>query len=377
MSSSGANASTCRDLRLDLFRGLANWAIFLDHTPHEILSWTTMKNYGFSDAADVFVFISGYTAALVFLRIMREKGYATAAGRIVKRVFQLYAAHLGALLVYVGVIVWVSYVSGDPDDVNQFNVAAFADAPFRGLAHAMLLAYKPVNLDVLPLYMALLAGFIPGMWLLTRAPTLTIILSLCIYFTSRHFGWNLPGMQAGVWFFNPFAWQLLFFLGAWAGFGATRPIEPILRSSVVFWIAIGVLVLTFIIALQAQFGALPTWIPNPFDPAHKTNLAPSRIIHFVALALVVNNLLRPDSSALRWRVLAPMIACGRRSLPVFCCGVVLSFCAHAVIELSANALWAQIGGGLLGLSIMTAVAYASAELARKPNAESLSTRAVA
>jgi hypothetical protein len=54
-----------RDLRLDLFRGLANWAIFLDHIPHEVLSSITTRNYGFSDAADLFVFISGYTAALV------------------------------------------------------------------------------------------------------------------------------------------------------------------------------------------------------------------------------------------------------------------------------------------------------------------------
>lgn len=351
-----------RDVRLDLFRGLANWAIFLDHTPHEILSWMTIRNYGFSDAADLFVFISGYTAALVFLRTMRAKGYAAAAARVLKRVLQLYAAHLAVLLVYVGVIAWVSHASGDLDDINQFNVAAFADAPFRAFGQALLLAYKPVNLDVLPLYMVLLAAFIPGMWLLARKPSLSIVLSLCVYLASRHFGWNLPGVQAGVWFFNPFAWQLLFFLGAWVGLGATRPIEPILRSDAVFWIAAGVLLLTFIIALQADVGVLPAWIPNPFGPAHKTNLAPSRIIHFVALAVVANKLLRPDSAVLHWRAFAPIIACGRRSLPVFCGGVVLSFCAHAWIELSANALWAQIAAGIMGLSLMTAIAYVSNEL---------------
>ena len=62
-----------RDFRLDLFRGLANWAIFLDHIPHEVLNWITIKNYGFSDAADLFVFISGYTAAFVFGRVMIER----------------------------------------------------------------------------------------------------------------------------------------------------------------------------------------------------------------------------------------------------------------------------------------------------------------
>jgi len=360
MSGSTANASAGRDLRLDLFRGLANWAIFLDHTPHEILSWLTVRNYGFSDAADLFVFISGYTAALVFLRIMREKGYVMAAAKILQRVFQLYAVHLVVLIVYAGAIVWVSYIAGDPDDVNQFNIAAFAHAPFRALEHALLLTYKPVNLDVLPLYMALLASFIPGIWLLARRPSLTLVLSLCLYLASRHFGWNLPGVHAGVWFFNPFTWQLLFFLGAWVGFGAARPIGPILRSDVVFWIAVGVIGLTLAIALQAQFGVLPGWLPNPFDPAHKTNLAPSRIIHFVALAIVANNLMRPDSSALRWRALAPMIACGKHSLPVFCSGVVLSFCAHALIELGSNALWVQLIVGLAGLALMTAVAYALA-----------------
>lgn len=375
MNNAVANASSGRDVRLDLFRGLANWAIFLDHTPHEILSWMTMRNYGFSDAADLFVFVSGYTAALVFIRAMRDKGYATAAGRIVKRVFQLYAAHLAVLVVYVGVIVWVSYVSGDPDDVNQFNVAAFAEAPFRAFGQALLLAYKPVNLDVLPLYVVLLAAFIPGMWLLARRPALTIALSVWVYLASRHFGWNLSGVQAGVWFFNPFAWQLLFFLGAWVGFGATRPIEPILRSDAVFWTAVGVLVLTFIIAVHADVGVLPAWVPNPFDPTRKTNLAPSRVIHFVALAVVANKLLRPDSPVLRWRAFAPVIACGRRSLPVFCCGVVLSFCAHAWIELSANALWAQIAAGVVGLSLMTAIAYVSGEFVRQAKAAVVPARA--
>ena len=78
-----------RDLRLDLFRGLANWAIFLDHIPHEVMSSITTKNYGFSDAADLFVFVSGYTAASVFGRIMSERGYAAAASRLLKRVAKL------------------------------------------------------------------------------------------------------------------------------------------------------------------------------------------------------------------------------------------------------------------------------------------------
>src|SRR3982074_3888644 len=83
-----------RRLRLDLIRGLANWAIFLVHIPHEVLSSLTTRNYGFSDAADLFVFISGYTAALVFGRIMIERGYAATVSRLAKRALMLYAAHI-------------------------------------------------------------------------------------------------------------------------------------------------------------------------------------------------------------------------------------------------------------------------------------------
>src|ERR1700731_2128471 len=90
-----------RDVRLDLFRGLANWAIFLDHIPHEVLNSITTRNYGFSDAADLFVFISGYTAAFVFGRIMIERGYVAAMSRLARRASELYIAHIIVVTIYI------------------------------------------------------------------------------------------------------------------------------------------------------------------------------------------------------------------------------------------------------------------------------------
>jgi OpgC protein len=63
-----------RDYRLDLLRGFANWAIYVDHIPNNAVNWLTQRNFGFSDAADLFVFISGYTASFVYARIMLERG---------------------------------------------------------------------------------------------------------------------------------------------------------------------------------------------------------------------------------------------------------------------------------------------------------------
>src|SRR5260370_24302123 len=203
-----------RDLRLDRFRGLENWAIFLDPIPHEVLSSITTRNYGFSDAADLFVFISGYTAAFVFGRVMIERGYVAAMSRLARRASELYIAHIIVVAIYIALVAVVSRELHDPDDLNQFNVAVFMSKPLSEFIQALVLRYKPVNLDVLPLYILLLGTFAPALWLMVRKPTLTLVCSMVVYLAGRHFGWNLPASPSGFWYFNPFAWQLLFFLGA-------------------------------------------------------------------------------------------------------------------------------------------------------------------
>src|SRR3977135_2846512 len=280
-----------RDVRLDLFRGLANWAILLDHSPQEVLGSLTTRNYGFSDAADLFVFISGYTAAMVFGKVMIERGCLAAALRLARRAFQLYAAHMAVVAVYIAVIAWVSREFRDPDDLNQFNVAVFMSMPLREFIQALALRYRPVNLDVLPLYILLLGTFAPALWLMIRQPSLTLIGSMAVYFAGRHFGWNVPASPSGSWYFNPFTWQLLFFLGAWIALGGNHTIQSIIRTRALFWFARGYLLFAFVVTTAIQSsdlgGLIPHWILQPFDPNDKTNLAPYRVLHFIALAVVV------------------------------------------------------------------------------------------
>jgi hypothetical protein len=350
-----------RDVRLDLFRGLANWAIFLDHIPHEVLNSITTRNYGFSDAADLFVFIAGYTAASVFGRIMIEQGYAAAASRLLKRASKLYAAHLILLVVYIATVGFIAQGLHDPNDLSKFNIAVFVSHPLWEFWQALLLRYKPVNLDVLPLYILLLATFVPALWLMVRSPTLILFGSLAVYIAARHFGWNLAASPSGVWYFNPFAWQLLFFLGGWIALGGTQAIQSILQTKTVLWLAIAYIAFALVVTVaiqQPDFGnLLPHWLLQPFDPNDKSNLAPYRVVHIIAIAIVVTRLLPANSSILQWRLLMPPIRCGQNSLQVFCIGIVLSFCAHAAIEFSVNALWVQIVVGAAGLLLMTAAAY--------------------
>ena len=90
-----------RDLRLDLFRGVALWLIFLDHIPENVVNWFTIRNYGFSDATEIFIFISGYTTAFVYGRTMRDRGFLLASARILKRAWQIYVAHIFLFTIFM------------------------------------------------------------------------------------------------------------------------------------------------------------------------------------------------------------------------------------------------------------------------------------
>ncbi len=208
-----------RDLRLDFFRGIANWWIFLDHIPNNVINWATPRNYGFSDAADLFVFISGYTASFVYAKMMLDRGFIVGSTRLWKRVWQLYVAHVILFVIYIAAIGWVALRYADPDIINEFNVAVVVDNPIQTLTHGLTLQFKPVNLDVLPLYIVLMGFFPPVLWLMLRKPDMVMIASLILYFTARQFGWNFAAYPTGSWYFNPYTWQLLFIFGAWFALG--------------------------------------------------------------------------------------------------------------------------------------------------------------
>src|SRR6202048_486688 len=104
-----------RDLRLDLFRGVANWAIFLDHIPDNVVNWITTRNYGFSDAADLFVFISGYTASFVYARMMLERGFVIGGTRLIRRAWQIYVAHIVLFVMYIAEIGYLAHRKADPN----------------------------------------------------------------------------------------------------------------------------------------------------------------------------------------------------------------------------------------------------------------------
>jgi hypothetical protein len=355
-----APVSTERDLRLDLFRGLALWLIFLDHIPSNAVSWITIRNYGFSDATEIFVFISGYTAAFVYGRAMQQHGFIVSSARVLKRAWQIYIAHVFLLAIYLAEIAYVANSFDNPLYTEEMGVLDFLKNPDVTILQALLLKFKPVNMDILPLYILLLLWFPPMLWLLLRAPSIALISSASLYALMWFFEWNIPAYPSGTWLFNPFAWQLLFVFGAWCALGGAQNLSRWLNSKVVIGLAFAYLLFAFSIAMTWYFprlaGFVPKFVGDAIYPIDKTNLDVLRIMHFLALAVITVAFVPPDWPALKSRIFWPAIVCGQHSLETFCIGVFLSFAGHFVFTEVSNRVFTQVIVSILGIAIMVAVA---------------------
>ena len=351
---------TERDLRLDLFRGLALWLIFLDHIPSNWVSWVTIRNYGFSDATEIFVFISGYTAAFVYGRAMQTAGFVVATARVLKRAWQIYVAHVFLFAIYLAEISYVSKSFDNPLYSEEMGVLNFLNNPDVTIIQALLLKFKPVNMDVLPLYIVLLLWFAPILWLLLRSPTLGLLVSVAIYTVSWMFDWNLPAYPSGTWAFNPLAWQLLFVFGAWCALGGAKSLARWTKSKVLIGPAFVYLAFAFSIAMTWYFPVLGAYVPafvgEAIYPIDKTNLDVLRILHFLSLAVITVWLVPQDWPALKSSIFWPAIVCGRHSLEIFCLGVFLSFAGHFVFTEVSNRVFMHVIVSASGIAIMVGAA---------------------
>lgn len=349
-----------RDLRLDFFRGLALWLIFVDHIPRNIVNWFTLRNYGFSDAAEVFVFISGYTAAYVYARAMRESGFLTAAVRILKRVWQLYVAHVFLFVIFFAQISYVARTFENPLFAEEMNIVELLRQPDVTLPHALLLQFNPANMDILPVYIVLLLAFPPALWLMLRAPSATLAASVALYVAAWEYQWNFWSFPAGYWVINPLCWQLLFVFGAWCAVQKAERMSAIVHSPITLTAAILYLLFAFLVVMSWHRPWLaaykPDWLHAFLYPIDKTNLDVLRLAHFMALALITVRLIPRDWPAFRSSLLHPAILCGRHSLEIFCLGIFLSFAGHFVLTEISGRIAMQIIVSIAGILLMCAVA---------------------
>jgi len=348
-------------LRIDLFRGLALWLIFIDHMSPDLLTWFTIRSYGFSDAAEIFIYISGYTAAFVYGRAMREKGFVIGAARILKRVWQIYVANVFLFTIFFAEIVYAGRTLNNPLYTEEMGVNDFLKQPNVAIVQALLLRFRLLNMDVLPLYVVLMF-FLPWiLWLMLRRADLTLGLSVMLYVLASKFDLHLTSYPNGFWAFNPFFWQLLFVFGAWCALGGAKRMSWLILSPITQAIAIAYLLAAFCVTMTWYFPQLGFLMPHRLEqwiyPISKTDLDILRFLHFLALAAITVRWVPNGWSGLKSPWLWPMILCGQHSLEIFCIGVFLAFVGYFILtELSAG-LALHFVAAFVGILMMTAAAW--------------------
>lgn len=321
---------------VDFLRGLALTIVLLDHVdlwarPASgfIRDWSLM-GLGFSDAAEAFVFLSGFVFGWGYrVRIVRD-GFVACQMRVLGRTLQIYGGYLAtvAIIASLGVVV---------SDMPSFAYSALDVENVSGLPalllDAMRLMYQPFALGILCMYVVLLPFLLLWLAVYRRWWWVGLGLSVVIYGTVQiEPSLNLPTHGGGKWFFNPFAWQFLLVLGLVCGQRSRHEQRGMTR--VRMWTLLAFLVIAFglfvkkVVPLFDHLKAFEAWksVDSWILPLlSKTSLGPLRLLHFLAVAHLVTLALSRFSGFLSHPIAKPLIACGRHSLSVYCAGTVLAY----------------------------------------------------
>ncbi|MEM5581405.1 OpgC domain-containing protein [Roseibium sp. AS2] len=372
-----------RDPRLDFFRGIGMFIIYIAHLPG---NWWTLwipARFGFSDATEIFVFCSGMASALAFGKIFDLHGWGMGAARIVHRMWQVYWAHIGQILVIAVGLVMLhesNYLTTccdlTQDYVASLNLWHLFNKTEIALPGLMTLTWVPNYFDILPMYIVILA-LIPVIMLAARySVTAAFALSIGLWLASQFDLLNLPAepwtMSNGLhreWFFNPFAWQMLFFTG-FAFMRGWIPAPPVDRRLVVLCAVVLVVTVPFayfrihsehyldlVWAREIREAIRPLWI--------KTEFGLFRYLHFLALAYLAwvaagehGRRLLGHGAVWGW-FLGIVQKVGQQSLPVFMASLVIAQAAGLLRDMVwGRGDWIpQILSNLLGFAALIAVAY--------------------
>ncbi|HUZ74120.1 MAG TPA: OpgC domain-containing protein [Stellaceae bacterium] len=357
-----------RDPRLDFFRGIAMFIIYIAHARGNFLYDYIPARYGISDAADMFVFVSGMTAAIAFGGTFVRQGWLIGTARIAYRCLQLYAAQIGMFFAVAVVVVLGTRWYGDTNYIEVAQLQRFFSDTGNALVGLFTLTYVPHYIDILPLYIVALAMVPVAMALARIHPLLVPATSIALYAAANFFQLNLPAHadNQAEWYFDPFAWQLIFFTGfslrrGWIRLPLASP--PLLAASV------AVLLAGLGVSLPSVFERVPpldwlrVWIAHHTD---KTYLDLLQYVHFLASAHVAVALLKGRERLLSTAPIRPLVKCGQQALSIFTSGMVLSYVSGMVFDHAGTGAAVQIAVNAATFALLFAIAYGVAWFKNAP-----------
>jgi len=351
-----------RDPRLDFFRGLAMLIIMIAHIQWNFWANWIPARFGPSDAAEMFVFCSGYAAAIAFGGTFARVGFGTGCARILLRCWQIWWAHLGLFFFIAMICVVANAVLGTEEKnyITALNLTPFFDERTgTALVGLFTLTYVPNYFDILPMYIAILlmTPIVVGLQRLDRR--LAIAFCVGLYVATWTFDLHFPAepWSDRPWFFNPLGWQLLFFTGFMLARGWIAP--PPFDRRLVIAAAVFVVVLipisrwqiyTEVPALQAIHDVI--WVDG-----FKTNHHILRWLHILALAYLALWLLEGRRHWLTGPLLRPVVTVGQQALATFMSSMAVAWILTIVLDQIGRTTLTVSAINILGLASVVAVAY--------------------
>lgn len=323
-----AAAPSRRDHRIDFLRGLALASIFINHVPGNFYEKWTHKNFGFSDAAEVFVILAGFASAYAYFARFERGETWDATVKAIKRAWTLYMSHIVTTIIGISLFCAATIYFMHPgyldDTIVYMDIKPLMEDPVRGLIGLVTLGHQLGYFNILPMYMALLL-MLPLMMALARySLSLLLAVSVTLWFATGIFGLDVPNYpMPGGWFFNPLAWQLLFVIGFILG-QRQREGRPMPFSGVLYGLCVAYLLLAYWwVPFDWVINFSGIKLPSTMWSFDKGFVAWPRLLHVLALAYVV---MMSPLGRLMHRIPASnfLTAMGRHSLPVFCVGSLLS-----------------------------------------------------
>lgn len=379
--SAAAAKPVARDPRLDFFRGLAMFIILVSHTPYNWLAGYLPSRFGFSDAAEIFVFCSGMASAIAFGGTFNRAGAALGTARVLQRMWQVYWAHIGLFFALVFLLTAVDNTGLYAKSyVETLNIHAFYRNVPENLVGLFTLTYVPNYFDILPMYLVILA-MIPVVMMLARGSPLLVAAACLASWTAASMGYlSLPAepWSHRSWYFNPFAWQIVFFTG-FAFMRGWLPRPPVTRRLIIVACAI------LFISMLLDYVPILRAVPLLADIAgslggleDKTNEGVLRYVHFLALAYLawvavgengcrlVANYDAGPAARLWGNIVKTIQIVGQQSLAVFVCAMIASRILGFGLDLAGPTLFTVTLANIVGFAFIILVALVTGWFKSQP-----------
>jgi hypothetical protein len=349
-----------RDPRLDALRGVMQMQIFVSHVFGSwFAAWAIHAAWGLSDSSEQFVLLSGLGLGSLFALKAARDGAATARADLRTRTLRLWRMHLIVFFLFAGLVIWSDTAMHLPGEIERLGWGWMAANPIAAALAAPTLLYQPAFMDILPVFLWCMLALPAFMALLARSEAAALPLSLLLYAAAQWGGLALRGLGGQEIGFNPFAWQVLFAFGAWAGRRALLQGRVLPPSG---WITLGAatIVLVGVWIRLGWLGILPDALMLPVAETEavfgKQHLALPRLLHALALAVLVARMTSREGVFAR-PIFAPLRFAGRHSLEVFCLGLFLSWGATTALSLGSAGIVLDATAIVAGMATLLAFAW--------------------